>query len=86
MKKKGDAMQEFLYVEECEIVRNDPVFLGKTLILDIDGGIRWIFDGEWTDKQVFAAIDLANNAYRFGARDGERTKAAEIRNALNIHI
>jgi hypothetical protein len=55
---------------------------GTAVLMDAGGNDIEVFSQEWTDDQIRWAVVLANRAYQAGVDDGQKAKAAEIRNAL----
>ena len=69
---------------DVRIDRDNPNFPASAVLLDADGELLNRFDEDWTDDQILAALDFANRTYNTAFNAGLRSKAAEIRIALNV--
>lgn len=73
----------YLHRRDALIDRGDHQnYPASAVLRDYDGRFFFRFDEDWTDDQIFAALDFANQAYREGHGAGQRDKAYEIRRAI----
>lgn len=77
-------MEKYRDRGDCSIVRDHEKYKGYAVLMDCDGEVVRSFDGNWTDAQVFEALDFANRAFDAGVKHGQRKKAQEIRKALDV--
>lgn len=66
---------------DCEIIRTDAA-----AILLESGEDIWAFPTNWSDDQIWKALELANNSYKMGVSHGEISRAFEIRKALGMEL
>jgi len=74
----------YAHREDCFIDRKHSLFPNSAVLFDADGGMLWRFDADWTDDQIWTALEFANKCYLHGTITGERAKAHEIRTALEL--
>lgn len=77
-------MGKYRYREDCLIERNDVRWPASAVLFDCDGNRVHRFDEDWTDDQIWAALEFANSAYAHGLTVGAVNKAYEIRKVLGV--
>lgn len=65
------AGHEHVERRHCRIERNPEQAPGYTVLFDETGDILKIFPGEMTDDQIWAALEMANQFYRWGHVEGQ---------------
>lgn len=78
------AHKEDCTIEDCGTHNMDSLFDGKKVLLDEDGKVLWLFDGEVPDKFIWDALEFANSFHGDGIELGEKIKANQIKNILGI--
>lgn len=71
-------MDKYLSRNDCTVVRDHEDYPASVVLIDCDGEVVRVFDEDWTDDQIFAALAFANDAYAAGVKLGEWRKAQEI--------
>lgn len=77
-------MEKYRHPQDCYIEREHKDYKASAVLMDCDGEVVRVFDENWTDEQIFAALAFANHAYDKGVTLGQWKKASEIRKALDI--
>ena len=75
-------MARLAHRDDCGIERNDPNYPASAVLYDCDGMMIRRFDEDWTDEQIWAALEFANRAYQQGYATGEQVRAAAIRKLI----
>lgn len=75
-------MPTLAHKTDCTIDRCHPDYPASAVLFNCDGDMVCRFDEEWTDDQIWAALEFANRASRNGFSAGERTRAAAIRSLI----
>lgn len=75
-------MKTYATRNHCTIDRNNDYSKGSAVLLDEEGEVLWCFPWEWSDDQVWLALDFANRAYDSGFSSGKFLQQFEIRKAL----
>ena len=76
----SDALWIFAHPEDCRIFRSN----GKAVLYDCDGDPLFTVIESWSDDQIWAALNIANVAFRRGAKVGEEHKKRQLLDALGI--
>jgi hypothetical protein len=76
---------KYWHKEDCHIDREHANFTDVALLLDCDGEVIFRAPAsEWSDNQIWKALELMNEAYAIGVKVGQSQKAHEIKKALCI--
>lgn len=74
----------FIHAEDCDIERDSLHPTRSADLVDREGGCIYHFNENWSDDQIWMALDFANQLYEKGRKIGRAEKAREIRSALEL--
>lgn len=75
--------EEYHSKNVCLIDRDNENYPRQAVLFDEEGNLVFSFDADFTDAQIWQALEFANQAYRVGFSTGEYRKMNEIRRALS---
>jgi hypothetical protein len=80
-----DLSMKYRHKEDCFIDRQFAEDRDQALLVDCDGHIVFrVSASEWSDDQIWRALELQNEAYAKGVQFGQVQKVHEIKKALCI--
>jgi hypothetical protein len=79
-----DLLMKYRHKEDCIIDREHAKATGIALLIDCDGDVVFQVSAEWSDNQIWRALELQNEAYAIGVQVGQAQKVREIQKALHI--
>lgn len=77
----------YLHNSDAAIVRNDTAYPDSyhaALLVDEEGYIKFRFPLDWTDNQIYHALNFANRAYKEGVEQGKYLQQCEIKKVLGV--
>ena len=77
-------MANYCNASDCEIVRDHPDYPGEVVLVDETFEPLFHLPEEWSDAQIWAALDLMNTAHELGVQFGENRRALAIRTLLEV--
>ena len=83
LQKVEHSMPNKINLDNVKIDRSGTIDFPKSVsVLNEEGTTIFVVDNTWTDEQIMASLKLANHSYDVGKRDGEISKAEQIRGML----
>ena len=79
-------MEMYAYQEDCAVERNLEEYPGMAVLMDCDGHALMVVPDTWEDHQLFTALALANDAFRYGKKVGRNEMVADVHKLLEINI
>ena len=78
------AKDWLVHISAVGIERNLEEYPGLAVLMDCDGEIVFTVPEDWTDHQIYKALSIANNAFRYGKEVGVIEKVQEIKEVLGV--
>lgn len=77
-------MHRFAFREDCTIDRNHSNYPTSAVLFDCDGEVVFEVSKNWTDDQIWKALEFANHAFKRGYYVGSADRAKAIKKLLDV--